>query len=408
MSRFVLLLSLVIVLSSSLFLAQEPKKDKGKFVTPKNEFWNEIKEAVEDFESPDEEETKTFKMDFSGYQLPKSVSEFTQYWHNEPISQGWSGMCWNFCTTSLYESEINRLQGKKIKISELHNTYWEYVEKARGFIKERGKSHFGEGSQSNALIRIWKKYGCVPSETYTGMKTGQKHHGHEKMYNEMMTYLNSLKTTNAWNEDIAIENIKSILDYYIGKPPKEFDFEGKKMTPVEFFNNVVKLNLDEYVDIMSLMQFPYYTKAEYKVPDNWWHSTDYYNIPLDEFLASLKNAVKKGYTVAIGGDVSESGYDSHSEVAMIPTYDIPSEYIDENARQFRFSNGTTTDDHGIHIVGYKEQDGKFWFLIKDSGAGSRNGTNKGYYFFHEDYVKLKMMSFMVHKSAVEDILKKFK
>jgi bleomycin hydrolase len=388
--------------------AQSPIKDKGKFITPKNEFWEEIKSSVEEFEAPKENEQKTFKMDFSQYKLPKSIDEFTKFWHNEPISQGWSGMCWNFCTTSFFESEINRIYGKKIKLSELYNTYWEYIEKARGFIQQRGNSVFGEGSQSNALIRLWKKYGCVPAEAYTGMKEGQKFHAHEKMYNEMLTYLNSLKTNNAWNEEQAIETIKSILDYYLGKPPESFEFEGKKMTPKDFFANVVKLNLDDYVDIMSLMQEPYYKKVEYKVPDNWWHSTDYLNVPLDEFMNAIKNAVKKGYSLAIGGDVSEAGYDSHAEVAMVPSFDIPSEFIDENARQFRFSNGTTTDDHGIHIVGYKEQDGKFWFLIKDSGAGARNGNNKGYYFFHEDYIKLKMMSFMIHKSAVADILKKFK
>jgi bleomycin hydrolase len=124
-------------------------------------------------------------------------------------------------------------------------------------------------------------------------------------------------------------------------------------------------------------------------------------------MKTIRNAVRKGFTIAIGGDVSEPGYDSWAEVAVVPTFDIPSEYINEDARQFRFSNETTTDDHGIHIVGYKEQNGKDWYLIKDSGAGSRNGNNKGYYFYHEDYVKLKIMDFMVHKDAVGDLLDKF-
>jgi bleomycin hydrolase len=75
----------------------------------------------------------------------------------------------------------------------------------------------------------------------------------------------------------------------------------------------------------------------------------------------------------------------------------------------RFSNYTTGDDHGIHLVGYKvDPSGKMWFLIKDSGSGSFNGKNKGYYFYHEDFVKLKMLSFTIHKDAVKDILKEFK
>jgi len=115
--------------------------------------------------------------------------------------------------------------------------------------------------------------------------------------------------------------------------------------------------------------------------------------------------------MSIGGDVSEAGFSRETNVALIAEFDIPSQYINENARQFRFANETTTDDHGMHLVGYYEQDGVTWFLIKDSSSGSRNIDQNlpefGYYFFHEDYLKLKMMGFTVHKDAVKDVLKKF-
>jgi bleomycin hydrolase len=389
-------------------LSQDEKRDKGQFINHRSEYWNEIKKAVDEFEKPDKEIKKVFKMDLSGKIIPKSTEEFNQQWHNEPVSQGWSGMCWNYSTTSMFESEIFRIFGKKIKISELHTTYWEYVEKARGFIRSRGNTLFAEGSEANAVMRIWKQYGCVPAEIFTGLKPNQKHHGHEKMFNEMNDYLQSVKKSNSWNEEIAIQTIKSILNYYLGEPPKEFKYEGKNYTAQQFLKDIVKLNMDDYVDVMSLLQKPYFEKVEYEVPDNWWHNEDYHNVPLDEFMTAIKSAVKAGYTMEIGGDVSEAGYSSHSDVAMIPSFDIPSEYIDENARQFRFSNNTTQDDHGIHIVGYKEMDGDYWFLIKDSGSGARDGANKGYYFYHEDYIKLKMLTFCVHKDAVKDLLKKFK
>jgi bleomycin hydrolase len=93
---------------------------------------------------------------------------------------------------------------------------------------------------------------------------------------------------------------------------------------------------------------------------------------------------------------------------VVPTFDIPAEYIDEHARQYRFSTKSTGDDHGVHIVGYAEKDGADWYLIKDSAAGSRNSRNPGYYMYHEDYVKLKMLTLTLHRSLVEDVLKKFK
>jgi bleomycin hydrolase len=65
----------------------------------------------------------------------------------------------------------------------------------------------------------------------------------------------------------------------------------------------------------------------------------------------------------------------------------------------------------MHIVGYTEKDGKDWYMLKDSGAGSKNNDPAakewGYYFFSEDYVRLKMMDFMVHREAVKDVLSKF-
>ena len=122
-------------------------------------------------------------------------------------------------------------------------------------------------------------------------------------------------------------------------------------------------------------------------------------------MAIIKKAIRSGYTMSIGGDVSEPGFSRTTQAAMVPTFDIPSEYINEDARQFRFTNETTTDDHGIHIIGYCERDGKDWYLIKDSGSGSRNNTHPGYYFYHEDFVKLKMLGFMVHKDAVKGLVK---
>ncbi len=409
MKNIISFLTILIILSflSSLFAQDE--KNKGVFIEEKDGYYqNEILKSIKEFNEPEKEKKKYFRLDFTGMDLLKSKDEFTSYWHNEPVSQGRTGTCWCFSTTSYFESEVYRLYNKKVKLSEMFTVYWEYVEKAKQFIKERGNSAFEEGSEANAVPRIWKMYGAVPAEAYSGMLPGQKFHDHLAMHKEMKSYLENVKSKNAWNEDEAIKVIKSIMNHYMGEPPTEFYFEGKPYSPVQFLNDYLKLKLEDYVDILSYMQQPYYQQVEYEVPDNWWHSKDYYNVPLNVFMDALKNAIRNGYTIAIGGDVSEAGYDSWNKVGVIPTFDIPSEYIDESARQFRFSNNTTTDDHGIHLVGYKEKDGVDWYLIKDSGAGSRNTGDKGYYFYHEDYVKLKIMDFMVHKDAVENLLKKFK
>lgn len=384
-----------------------PRRDKGAMIDYKNPFWEEIKKTNEEFEQKKTPKKLDFKMDFSGMDLPASSKDFKQQWHNEPVAQAQTNTCWSYSGTSFFESEIYRLQNKKLKLSEMFTVYWEYIEKARRFVREKGNSYFAEGSQANAVVNAFDKYGCVPLEAYTGLKPGQKFHNHEKMYHELNDYLQFVKKNKFWNEQVVLETIKSILNSYIGEPPTTFSFEGKSYSPKEFLSQVTKINTKDYVDVLSLMEHGYWKKAVHDVPDNWWHSDVYYNVPLDDYMSAIKNAIQNGFTMFIGGDVSETGYYSYSNVAMIPSYDIPSEYIDEYARQFRYSNGTTGDDHGIHLVGWKEHNGSTWFLIKDSGSGARNGKNSGYYFYHEDYVKLKMMNILVHKDGIKDLLVKF-
>ncbi|MCX7908890.1 MAG: peptidase C1 [Ignavibacteria bacterium] len=403
-----ILVAIVAIFSSSL-LTFSQQKHKGKFIEYKNEFWDEIHKSTQEYWKKPDKKKPRYIVDFEGLDLPKSKEEFKSFWHNEPRPQGATGTCWSFSTTSFYESEVQRTSGKKVKLSEMYNVYWEYIEKARYFVQTRGESFFGEGSESNAIRRIWKKYGCVPLQVYEGKLEGQKFYDHSKMFEEMSNFLKKIKENNIWNEDFVIQTIKSILNKYMGEPPTKFSFEGKEYTPKSFLTDYLRLNMDDYIDFMSLMEKPYYKIVELEVPDNWWHDSSYYNVPLDDFMQIIKKSIQNGYTMVIGGDVSEPGIESHAEVAIVPTFDIPSEYIDENARQMRFTNNTTGDDHGIHIVGYKfDKNNKMWFLIKDSGSGSFNGNNKGYYFYHEDYVKLKMLSVTVHKDAVKDTLGKFK
>lgn len=406
-NKFIVTLCIISFMGISQVFSQT-NKDKGEFKKVKNTFYEEIQKGVELFNKEPEEPNLKFKMNYEGVDVPKSLDEFTKVYAGNPVSQGETGTCWCFSTTSFYESEIYRLTKQNIRLSELYTVYWQYVEKANEFVRTRGKSFFGEGSETNAVQLMMKKYGMVPWETYNGMKIGQKFHDHSKMFSEMNNYLQGVKNSNAWNDGEVSSTIKSIMNHYIGEPPTSITFKDKKMTPQEFLRNVIKLNPDDYVDFMSLMEKPYWTQAEYKVPDNWWRSTDYYNVPLNDFMNAIKSSIKNGYTLSIGGDVSESGINSEIGVAMVPTYDIPSAYIDENARQLRFTNGSTTDDHALHLVGYTDKSNGSWFLIKDSGSGGHNNKNApGYYFYHEDFVKLKMMSFTVNREAVKDFLAKF-
>jgi bleomycin hydrolase len=390
-------------------------KDKSEFINVEPGFYqksilkdvNTVNENLKHQEIP-----KRFQMVQDTMGMPRKLNDYQSYWCNPPVSQGNTNTCWCFSTTSFIESEIKRLYNRETRLSEMYTVYCEYIEKTRRFVKEHGESAFTEGSESNAVTRMYAIYGTMPLSVYSGLQEGRQYHTHEAMYNEMDAFLKSVKTSNSWNEEWIISTIKNIMNHYLGVPPSSFKVDGKEYTPQTYLKDYLKFNPEDYVEILSYKQEPFWQKVEYKVSDNWWHSKDYYNVPLDVFMDVVKKGIRSGYTICIGGDVSEPGFSRNTQAAIIPDFDIPFQNINDDARQFRFSEGTTTDDHGIHMVGYCQRDGKDWYLIKDSGSGSRNNNPNapefGYYFFREDYVKLKMMDFTIHKDAVKDILLKFK
>ena len=420
LKRICMKIKLTMVLAfAALLSVQAQNVDKGKLIeVPKGSFYEDVVlkdvRQVDSTLNPEKPKIK-YIMDMAGLKLPNKVALYKQFWANPVISQGNTGTCWAFSTTSQYESEVFRQFGKKVKLSEIYTVYWEYVEKARRFVQERGNSLFDEGSEANAVARISDEYGMVPEDCYTGLINKRQYHSHADMFKEMSGYLKTVKESNAWNEEQVLATIRSILNHYLGEPPVKFKVEGKDYTPKTYLSDYLKINPDDFIEILSYKQKPYWEKVEYEVPDNWWHSADYYNVPLDDYMKIIKSAIRAGYTMSIGGDVSEAGLSRDFQCGVIPDFDIPSAYINDDARQFRFSNNTTTDDHGMHLVGYLENfkgDGKDWFLIKDSSAGSRNNDKKapefGYYFFSEDFMKLKMMGITVHKDALKEVLGKFK
>ena len=295
---------------------------------------------------------------------------------------------------------------KPVKLSEMYIVYWEYVARARYFVQHRGDMHFGQGSEANAVTRIIKDHGLVPAGQYTGLLNGQRFHNHGQLAKEIKSYLQFIKQNNIWDEDAVVSNVISILDHYLGKPPEYVVTKENKVTPLEYMEDILQINPDDYFCFMSTKSLTYNQKGELIEPDNWWHSKEYYNIHLEEFGELLFSALDKGYTLSICGDVSEPGYDRYTEVGIIPAFDIPADHINENSREYRIYNGSTTDDHCIHIVGYTKHDGSLWYLIKDSSSSGFDGPNKGYRFIRQDYVNLKILALMVHKYAAREILDK--
>ncbi len=351
-------------------------------------------------------EYQRLTMDVSKVARPRGLDEFATLPHLPPIQQYKTGMCWCFGTVSLLESELKRLGRPEVKLSEEFTVYWEFVEKARRYVREKGDSFLGEGSEPGSAIARMKQYGVVRLSDYTGLLDGRTEHDHTSLFAEFRAYLSGLKEKGAWDEDKALAGVRAVLDRHLGRPPDRIDADGKSLTPVEFLGTL-GLDLDDYVCLLSFQSLPFYTKGEYKVPDNWWHDANYLNVPLDEYTAAVTGALKQGYSVVFAADIGEPGNRGDANLGIIPSFDIPRAAIDQSSRELRFVNGSSTDDHVVHCVGYKEAGPDTWFLVKDSWKTAYQGPVKGYFFYRDDYLKLKVLMIMTHKDAVADLLAKF-
>ena len=427
-SRFSARLAITVIALSlaSSGAADEPKKDqltyveKGKYpVIEEMEARNdELREAAEaktaeiiarvKEEAEAREDAKLeLRFDASAVARPAGPDAFaTQAWHFPPTPQYLTGTCWSFSATSFIESEIHRLSGQEIKLSEMWTAYWEFVNKARGYVATRGESYFDHGSQSAALLRVYRERGVVPRADYEGVLAEDGRFDHDLMEKRMNEFLDWCRDQGFWDEEFIIETIRRILDLTMGRPPEMATWNGDMFTPEAFLSDVCGISPDDYVSLMSTLSVPFWTRGPYDVPDNWWYDTSYVNVPLDTWYGVIRSTAAAGQSLVIGGDTSEPGLWGLEDIAVVPTFDIPGPAIDQDSREFRFYNKTSTDDHGIHLVGITQLDGHDWFLIKDSNRSSRAGQHEGYFFYRDDYVRLKMLTITVPKDRVADILER--
>ena len=337
------------------------------------------------------------------YVTPEKVEDVNPRFHFAPVNQDTTNACWSFSTLSFIESELQRINGQSVKLAVMYPVYYGFIEKAKKFVETHGTSRFKPGDLFTTVVEVIETYGILPEEVYRGQAVEKPTHNHRQMEEEIEDLKTRIVNENLWNEAAVVEEVKTILDKYLGKPPGSFSFRGETLTPSTFAEKYVNLPWNDYLLITSFGYASFDTLTVLKVPDNWKQIDRYFNVSLNDFYHSMKSALINGYTLAIDGDISEPGRMGAFDICYIPEYDIPGSYITQSARDYRFDQGATTDDHLMHMVGYGEINGQDWFLMKDSWRDAWEGTHKGFFFYHGDFAKLKILAYMVHKDGIPEI-----
>lgn len=364
--------------------------------------------------------------------------KFTKVYHLDatPVqSQGKTGTCWSFSGLSFFESELIRKGNKNPDaLSEMFVVRKSYENKADKFIRMDGKINFSEGGAFHDIPWVIKNYGIVPYDVYNGLN-GNESYDHAEFFEVLNGSVQGLlKYMSASSNGISSNwkpAVNGILDAYVGKDIKEFEWKGKKYTPQSYATSI-GLTMDDYVSLTSFTNHAPYAKCQLAIPDNYnWG--DSYNVGLDDLMSTVSNALANGYTVAWGADVSEKGFSFKNGIALVPedpstiqvsgkdnrnyndagadrnsnAFLSPTKEISVTAelRQKGYDNKTTTDDHGMHIVGmYKDQNGTNYLLVKNSwGTGN---YPKGYLYVSEQYFRLKTINIYLNKGGISPELKK--
>lgn len=326
------------------------------------------------------------------------------------ISQGKTGTCWSFSTSSFLESEIIRKTNKHIDLSEMYTVRNIYPEKIENYILRQGKTQFGQGGLAHDVINSIKTYGLVPVEVYSGL-VGKETYDHAELFKVLKGIIDSYAKSDTPISSNWKEVTEHVLDLYMGKNIKEFTYEGKKYTP-ESFLKMTTLNPSDYVTITSFQNKKDYSAFILNIPDNFSNGS-MYNLPLDEYITNIDNALKNGYTLSLDCDVSEKTFSGKYGVAFIAdnqednekglTEIIKEKNITPEYRLQEFYNFNTQDDHLMHIVGkVKDQNDNIYYKVKNSWGGNSDRVgNDGYIYMSISYMRLKSISVLLHKDGLE-------
>ena len=333
------------------------------------------------------------------------------------ISQGRTGTCWSFSSTSFLESEIIRLTGKRIDLSELYPVRKTFPAKMENYIMRQGKAQLSQGGLSHDVFNTIKAYGLVPASAYTGLVNGNTDHDHGELMKRLKAigerYVNSesYRIKDTWRQET-----EALLDASLGKEVMEFSYGNETYTPKSFLK-MTGINPDSYISLTSFMHAPFYSDFILNIPDNWSNGS-FYNVPLDELVETINSALTAGFTVELDCDVSEATFSSRHGVAVVPNdaknnkralqQPVEEKEISQKYRQGEFESYATTDDHLMHITGTaKDQNGKLYYKVKNSwGTNPARNAYDGHVYFSESYLRLKTISITLHKDALPNALKR--
>ena len=379
------------------------------------------------------------------------VNEQTEYTRNRfsidlktlPVTnQKASGRCWIFAGCNVLREKIAKKYNlEQFEISQNYIAFYDKLEKCNylmeSVIKLRDREKFDrtldfiltngieDGGQWDLFVNIVKKYGAVPKDAYP--ETFQSSNTREidsllnryvRKFSFDIRKMNNIDDINKL-EETYMKNIYKILCSAFGIPPKKFSFEYvdkdknyhiiKDLDPQRFVNEIIEINLDEYVSVINspTEDKPFYTPYTVSYLGNVVEGNKV--VYLNEEINSLKELVieqlKAGEPVWFGSDCSKDA-DRKEGVWDDLTFDTDLLFqIDSSmSKEAMLDTRNSAMNHAMVITGVNlENDKPTKWKIENSWGD--DVANKGYYVASDSWFEKYVYQIVVNTKYLSEFEK---
>lgn len=257
-----------------------------------------------------------------------------------------SGRCWLFAGLNTFRQKISKeLKIKDFELSQNYPMFWDKLEKSNYFLENvldtldediysrvfmwLLDAPVQDGGQWDMFANLVKKYGVVPKEIMP-----ETFHSGDTVHMDRLLTLklrdNAAELRNLARDGKSMEALRQrknemlseiyrMIAFFLGDPPSKFDFEFRdkndkyfqvlNLTPHDFFEKYVKLNLDDYISVINAPtdDKPFNRTFTVKYLGNMKDGKDvlYLNVDIDTMKKMTLAQIKDGVPVWFGCDMGK-------------------------------------------------------------------------------------------------------